>query len=110
MEFNALRAVGLLYGDVGTDEPAFLGSCFALRDSTAVLTAAHCLGDLGPERLHVRFPHISIFPAVGDTKPPPGIAVVEVVRHAEADAALLRLAIVEWVIEPFWRALPVLGL
>jgi len=105
MPFNALRAVGTveLLAEEEGDEPSFLGTCFALRDSQAVLTAAHCVGDIAPERLVVGFPH---FVVLGGR----GAQVTEVVLHPIADLALLRLRLQEWLLEPFWEVVRLRGL
>jgi S1-C subfamily serine protease len=92
-------------------EHVFLGSCFALRDSTTVLTAAHCIGDLDADELYVKLPGILVVPGIGqEAEHVDGVLVREVVRHPDADVALLRLRVVEWVVEPFWRQLPIHGL
>jgi hypothetical protein len=95
--FDPLQAVGLVLGLVNdATEPVFLGSCFALRAATAVLTAGHCVGDLPPERLLVRMPR-----GVARPHPPPPFPVSEVIRHPAADVALLRLAVEQWTCGPF---------
>jgi hypothetical protein len=92
--FDPLRAVGMVLRQHEPDGAhTFLGSCFCVRDSTAALTAAHCLGELSSERLTVQFPR-----GLGGDR---YVAVSQVIRHSRADAALLRLALDEWEIEPF---------
>jgi hypothetical protein len=107
--FNPLRAVGTLHRGTEHESATFLGSCFALRSSTAVLTAAHCIGELAADEIAVRMPHLVVLG--GPEQPrPSGITVAEIIRHPDADVALLKLRIGEWIIEPFWNSLPAHGL
>jgi hypothetical protein len=100
----------MVFADLGKDRPAFLGSCFALRDSRAVVTAAHCLGDVPTNNLYVRMPRIIVVNRP-DEPQMNALLVDEVVRHPEADVAILRIpSVMEGVGEPFWKALPTVGL
>jgi hypothetical protein len=71
--FNPLRAVGMIYKR-GQPEPLFLGSCFSLRDSTAVVTAAHCIGDLEAGDLYVKMPWIIVMRGVNETDDVDGVS------------------------------------
>ncbi|MCA1702320.1 MAG: serine protease [Actinobacteria bacterium] len=109
MAFDPLRAAGMVLGALDAEEPKFLGSCFSLRDSTRVITAAHCIGDLDAEKLYVRPANVIVLNKPGEPQTH-AVRVREVVRHPDADVAILRLGIQEWVIEPFWNAVPAHGL
>lgn len=83
--FEPLRAVGFVGHVVAhrrgrIDVGDILGSCFAFRQRTAVITAAHCMSDLAASELVVGFP--------------PSLTACPVraaVRHPEADVALLHI-------------------
>lgn len=109
MPFDPLRATGMLYADTGEADPAFLGSCFSLRDTTTVLTAAHCVAGHAHADLYVKPGWAIIVGEVGEP-PPIGFSVAEVIPHPVADVALVRLEDARWGFEPFWNALPIHGL
>ncbi len=99
MAFDPLRAAGMVLGALDAEEPRFLGSCFSLRDSTSVITAAHCIDDLDAERLYVRPANVIVLNEPGEPQTH-AVQVREVVRHPDADVAILRLGIQEWVSSP----------
>ncbi len=61
----------------------FLGTCFAFRQPTRFLTAAHCIGNLSPAELAIAIPNVT-------TDDP--YRVQDVIRHPTADLAVLVLA------------------
>lgn len=91
---NPLTGVGLLF-HVKDDDASFLGTCFAFRQPTHFLTAAHCLGNLPIAEVGIGLPHMT----TAGVHP-----VKEVFRHPKADLAVLVLA-GGYVppIEPFWN-------
>lgn len=108
--FNAITATGLLIGISSRGlMQHFLGSCFAFRDPHAYLTAAHCVGELDPERLavwvpgggpveYVREDEVQTWTGVSHPLKP----VTQAVRHESADIAVLRVAEDTHPVEPFW--------
>src|SRR6185369_16781915 len=68
---------------------SFLGSCFAYRHSSFVLTAAHCVGDLPAQEL------VAVWPG------PIIRRCVSVSKHATADVALLTLPPISTQIDCF---------
>jgi len=91
---NPLKGTAQLYAD-GTGELEFRGTCFAFRHSTHFLTAAHCVEGVARGALAVHAPD--------------GLRrrAIEVVKHPEADLALLLVAppgqAGENQVEPFWN-------
>jgi hypothetical protein len=87
-----LRAVGTVLAAASATGPQFAGSCFALRHTNHVLTAAHCVAGEPSQDFYVSF--------LGGTNRYP---VVEVIPHPTADLALLRLAPDLWPsgVDPF---------
>lgn len=79
--------------------PYLLGTCFAFRSARHFVTAAHCVGDLEPDRLVVLVPHV-----LGPTR------VVSVEKHPTADAAILTLDSEPEGVEPFWSSASNYGL
>lgn len=63
---------------------AFLGSCFAFRNATTFLTAAHCIKGLAADQVGVSI-HLENQP---DND---GLDVIELVPHPTADLAILRV-------------------
>jgi len=79
---NPLLATGLLLR-TQDERVDFLGTCFAFRQPTRFLTAAHCIGNLTPRELAIAIPNIT-------TDEP--FRVQNVIRHPAADLAVLVLA------------------
>jgi hypothetical protein len=82
------RATGLIYEAQWDGRPAIrgvLGTCFAFRHSTHLLTTAHCVGGRGIEAIGIVIP--TKFDRLRNAS--------EVVRHPDADLALIRLEDVE---------------
>lgn len=77
---NPLRAVCLVCQERGSYLPTFLGSCFAFRNRRHFLTAAHCITTSSPEKFVVLTPWEGVYSVVED-----------VIRHPEADLAILKL-------------------
>jgi hypothetical protein len=74
---------------------SFLGTCFAFREPTHFLTAAHCVGNLEAGNL-------SIFTPAAFLLPESVLPVKSIVRHPKADLALLTVPPVdEGLILPF---------
>jgi hypothetical protein len=69
----------LLHGD-GEAKPTFLGTCFAFRQRTIFLTAAHSTGNLPADALFIGCP------ALNQGRP---TKVIRVLRHPTADIAAL---------------------
>jgi hypothetical protein len=78
-----------------SDEYGVRGTCFALRHPTHLLTAAHCVDGISPEDIRV-----VLQPQTDRVREP-----AEVVRHPEADLALIRLEGIEEDAgtEAFWN-------
>jgi len=75
-------SVALLFNTADGSKPAFLGTCFAYGNNSSFLTAAHCVGRLEAAQIGIALPIID----QADL-----ISVKEVVRHQQADVALLRV-------------------
>jgi hypothetical protein len=95
MAANQLNGIGMLVHPWANDGhgPYLLGTCFAFRSNRHFLTAAHCVGDLEPDRLAVFVPHAA-----------PVTRVVGVEKHPVADVAILTVADELEGVEPFWSA------
>jgi hypothetical protein len=97
---NQLRGIGLVARVAGShDELPFLGTCFALRSQSHFVTAAHCVGDLDPTDVSVVVP-LALAPTVA----------IGIEKHPSADLAIVRLPAAKNRVEPFWGAVPPLGL
>ncbi len=79
---NPLDGVGLLFHTEGPARSGFLGTCFAFRQPTHYLTAAHCVGNLQANGVGIGL-RVS---ASADPHP-----VKEIIRHPSADLAILVL-------------------
>jgi hypothetical protein len=78
---DPLRATGLVFGSAApTGGWRFMGTCFAFRRPTYLLTAAHCIKSL-------RRQEIRVIPSRAPMHEP-----VEVICHKTADIALLKFA------------------
>ena len=88
---NPLSAVGLVFQEQAGKPMAFLGSCFAYRQRTHFLTAAHVVRDRPIEGLVVLSPRDSVL-----------CPLREVHMHPSADAAVLILQSTgRDIVEPF---------
>jgi hypothetical protein len=83
--WSPVRATGVLLAGAPPNVTGLLGTCFAFRHPTYVLTAAHCIADLGPTEMCIALP--THFDRLREP--------AEIVRHPEADIALLRLESIE---------------
>lgn len=50
---RAVAGVGSVYRGSASGERPYLGSCASILDASVFVTAAHCLGDVGPEDLWI---------------------------------------------------------
>ncbi len=81
VQYDPAEPTALLTMDRGDGDLEALGTCFAFRQRSCLLTAAHCLPETG---------HRGVGVAFDDTRPPRPAVVV--VRHPTADVALVRVA------------------
>lgn len=85
---NPLEGIGLLYHEKKSESQYnFLGTCFAFRHSTYLLTASHCIGNLNASDCFVLFLRFSktIGRLISAGK------VLSIKRHPNADIALLQM-------------------
>ena len=81
MYLRPFYSTGLLFRVATDGDPAFLGTCFAYRESSTFVTAAHCVRGVSIDQLGITLPLIDH----GD------FIHVRLARiHAEADVAVLR--------------------
>jgi hypothetical protein len=79
---NPLQSTGWLTVDGAASEQAFLGSCFAFRRTSCLLTAAHCVRGYDASALRVHTYHENADKT---------LRVQSVMHHPKADVALLWL-------------------
>ena len=97
---NPLEGIGLLYHEKEFESRYnFLGTCFAFRHPTYLLTASHCIGKLSANDCFVLFLRFSktiaklIF----------GGKALSIQKHPNADIALLRMQEEDMNgVQPFW--------
>lgn len=79
-KYNPLQAVaGVFRADASGEPSAFLGTCFAFRQTNCFLTANHCVGTLQETDVLI------VHPLIRRT-----LRVEEIARHKTADIALLK--------------------
>jgi Trypsin-like peptidase domain len=95
---NTLTGIGLLLRAVENDVK-FLGTCFAFRQPTHFLTAAHCVAEVAEHELAVALPLGGLY------------RVQRVVTHPNADIAVVTLVgMPDNRTQPFWNPVDPHGL
>ena len=81
MGVTPLQSVCIVCQERGSHSPVFLGSCFAFRSNRHFLAAAHCVTTNSVEQYVVYTPWEGVYTPVS-----------QVIKHPEADIAILKLA------------------
>jgi hypothetical protein len=98
MNYDPLRAIGMIAIEKN-GVFSFMGTCFAFRDSSFFITAAHCVEDLNAH-YGIAIPRVSI-----------GNDVQRIIRHEKADIAIC-ITDNRWAgtYDPFWNYVSNYGL